>query len=47
MNLLTMTAYKGYDPESPLNSDDPTLPGVDSNAYPIPRTLTAGIQLNF
>lgn len=47
MNLYTFTPYKGYDPESPLNSDEPTLPGVDSNAYPMPRTLTAGIQLHF
>jgi TonB-linked SusC/RagA family outer membrane protein len=47
MNLYTFTSYKGYDPESPLNSNDPRLPGVDSNAYPIPRTLTAGIQLTF
>ncbi len=46
MNVYTFTAYKGYDPESPLNSDDPRIPGVDRNVYPIPRTLTTGIQLN-
>ncbi len=47
MNLYTFTNYKGYDPESPLNSDQPTMPGVDSSDYPMPRTLTAGIQVGF
>ena len=47
MNLVAFTPYRGYDPESPLNSSIPTTPGVDSNAWPIPRTVTGGIQLNF
>ncbi len=47
MNLYTFTNYKGYDPESPLNTDEPTMPGVDANRYPMPRTITAGIQVNF
>lgn len=46
-NIYTFTNYSGYDPESPLNSDEPTLPGVDANNYPLPRTVIAGIQLNF
>lgn len=46
-NLLTFTKYTGYDPESPLNTDEPTLPGVDDDKYPLPRTVTAGIQINF
>ncbi len=45
MNLYTFTRYKGYDPESPLNSDDPRTPGVDNNKYPIPLTFTGGIQV--
>jgi len=47
MNLYTFTRYSGYDPESPLNSDEPTLPGVDANNYPLPRSVTAGIQIDF
>lgn len=47
MNLYTFTRYVGYDPESPLESDDPRTPGVDANAYPIPRNFTAGIQIDF
>jgi len=53
MNLYTFTGYKGYDPESPLSyqaEDDidlATTSGVDTNRYPMPRTLTAGIQVNF
>jgi TonB-dependent starch-binding outer membrane protein SusC len=46
MNLYTFTNYKGYDPESPLNSDQPTAPAVDHNKYPIPRTFTGGIQMS-
>ncbi|MCF8225148.1 MAG: TonB-dependent receptor [Bacteroidales bacterium] len=47
VNFYTFTNYSGYDPESPLNSDEPTLPGVDANNYPLPRTIMAGIQLDF
>ncbi len=47
VNIFTFTDYSGYDPESPLNSDEPTLPGVDSNKYPLPRTIIAGFQLEF
>jgi TonB-dependent starch-binding outer membrane protein SusC len=46
MNLYTFTKYEGYDPESPLNSDQPTAPAVDHNKYPMPRTFTAGIQMS-
>ena len=44
-NLLTFTGYSGYDPEvsdkSPLNA------GVDNNFYPIPRSYSLGLQLDF
>ncbi|MGC9342753.1 MAG: hypothetical protein ACP5E3_08640 [Bacteroidales bacterium] len=46
-NIFTFTKYSGYDPESPLNTDEPTLPGVDSNRYPLPRTVIGGIQIDF
>lgn len=47
VNLYTFTKYTGYDPESPLNSNEPTLPGVDANNYPMPRTVMAGLQIEF
>jgi hypothetical protein len=47
VNIYTFTGYSGYDPESPLNSDEPLLPGVDANDYPLPRTIMAGIQIDF
>jgi len=46
-NLYSFTKYTGYDPESPLNSDAPTTPGVDANNYPMPRTVSAGVQIDF
>jgi len=45
LNLYTFTKYKGYDPESPLNNDTPTQPGIDENKYPIPRVFNFGIQV--
>jgi len=47
MNLLTFTKYDGYDPEAPLSEGDPTTPGVDASSYPIPRSFTGGIQIDF
>ncbi len=42
MNLLTITKYTGNDPESAINSG-----GFDDGAYPMPRSFTAGIQIDF
>lgn len=39
-NLLTITKYTGFDPEVPSN-------GIDLNVYPVTRTLSAGININF
>ena len=45
-NLLTFTKYKGYDPETSSSSND--IDGaVDVGAYPNPRTISFGLQLNF
>jgi TonB-linked SusC/RagA family outer membrane protein len=41
-NLFTLTGYKGYDPEV-YNQ----LYGADWGAYPVPRTYTLGVKLNF
>jgi TonB-linked SusC/RagA family outer membrane protein len=43
-NLLTLTKYKGYDPEV-YNTGYPL--GVDMGAYPIPRTYTLGVKIAF
>jgi hypothetical protein len=45
-NLLTFTKYKGYDPEVSTTSGD-TNGAVDMGAYPNPRTITFGVQVNF
>jgi hypothetical protein len=41
-NLWTLTKYTGMDPEVYSAYD-----GVDLGAYPIPRTFTFGVKLNF
>jgi hypothetical protein len=45
-NLLTFTKYKGYDPEVSTTSSD-TQGALDYGAYPNPRTVTFGVQMNF
>jgi TonB-dependent starch-binding outer membrane protein SusC len=45
-NILTFTKYTGRDPESPTVSE-PLNPGNDSGTYPLPRTITSGIQIDF
>ena len=45
-NLLTITKYKGFDPETSTSSND--IDGaVDVGAYPSARTFTIGIQARF
>lgn len=38
-NLLLLTKYTGLDPERAY--------GIDSNLYPLPRTITAGLNIGF
>ena len=45
-NLLTFTKYKGYDPEVSTYGGD-TEGALDMGAYPNPRTVTFGVQMNF
>ena len=45
-NTLTLTGYTGRDPEVPTISD-PLNPGNDNGAYPMPRSITAGVQIGF
>lgn len=44
-NLITLTNYKGYDPAA--SSGAPIGSGIDNGFYPIPKTLTAGLNLKF
>lgn len=44
-NYFTFTKYSGFTAE--LFSDRPTNAGIELNAYPISKTLAAGISLNF
>jgi TonB-linked SusC/RagA family outer membrane protein len=46
-NLLTITKYKGFDPEIGANNQRATLMGVDMGRYPTPRTVTFGVNLEF
>ncbi|MBW6534836.1 MAG: TonB-dependent receptor [Mariniphaga sp.] len=45
-NTLTFTGYTGRDPEVPTISD-PLNPGNDNGTYPMPRSVTAGVQIGF
>ena len=44
-NLLTLTNYTGYNPEVNKNSSDALRPGEDYCSYPLPRTISVGINL--
>jgi TonB-dependent starch-binding outer membrane protein SusC len=44
-NLLTLTAYEGYDPE--VSSTDPKTAGIDVSGYPQSKVYTFGINLEF
>ncbi len=46
VNLITITQYKGRDPEAPT-SGNPLGIGTDGGSYPLPRIWTAGIQVDF
>ena len=46
-NLHTFTHYTGYDPEvGPVNGNI-FLNGIDLGRYPVPRTITGGINVEF
>ncbi len=46
VNLLTITKYKGPDPES-ATTGPPMRVGTDWGTYPMPRIITAGVQIDF
>ncbi|MFT4092965.1 MAG: TonB-dependent receptor [Niabella sp.] len=46
-NLYTFTKYSGYDPEIGAFNGSISVQNVDMGHYPNPRTITAGINLEF
>jgi len=46
-NLLTITKYKGYDPESDSAGNGDLQSGIDKGAYPNPKTYTLGLNVKF
>lgn len=46
-NLFTWTNYSGFNPEPNLYNSDALTPGVDYGTYPLARTFSVGINLNF
>jgi len=46
-NLYTFTNYGGYDPDIGGHSNNAMLTGVDNGRYPVPRTYTFGVKLDF
>jgi TonB-linked SusC/RagA family outer membrane protein len=46
-NLATFTDYRGYNPEVNLGGDQALTPGTDYGGFPLARTYTLGVNLNF
>jgi len=46
-NILTITKYKGYDPEISSSAGDDINAGMDWFAYPNPKSISFGISLEY
>jgi len=46
-NLAVITKYKGLDPEVGSLNQNPVLQNIDYGRYPIPRTITFGLNAEF
>jgi TonB-linked SusC/RagA family outer membrane protein len=46
-NWVTLTSYKGYNPEANFFENDNTKQGIDYGIYPAVKTFLGGINLNF
>jgi TonB-linked SusC/RagA family outer membrane protein len=46
-NLKTFTKYSGYDPELGAINNKATFMNIDNGHYPIPRTYTVGVNIEF
>ena len=46
-NLITLTKYKGYDPEVNQNGNSGTVQGLDWGTYPLTRSFSLGVKVEF
>ncbi|MEJ0033460.1 MAG: hypothetical protein WDO15_25385 [Bacteroidota bacterium] len=46
-NLVTLTKYKGYDPEASSFNNNDARAGIDFSNYPTAKTYTVGFDLTF
>lgn len=46
-NLFTITDYSGFDPDVSAQSVGNTNRGIDIGAYPLARTITVGVSVNY
>ena len=46
-NLFTITDYVGYNPEANNQEDNLLVQGEDYGTYPLQRTFTLGVNINF
>lgn len=46
-NLFTLTKYSGYDPEIGSFNQNPLISGVDNGRFPVARSVTFGLNVNF
>lgn len=46
-NLITVTNYKGFDPEADSMGNSDLSSGIDLGAFPNPRTITIGLNAKF
>lgn len=46
-NAITITRYKGFDPEADTMGNSDISAGIDMGAYPNPRTFTIGLNAKF
>jgi hypothetical protein len=46
-NLYTFTDYSGYDPEIGSFNQNVLLSGIDNGRYPIARTFSVGLNVEF
>jgi hypothetical protein len=46
-NLWTKSKYTGFDPDVSAQSVGNTNRGIDIGAYPLARTITAGLNINY
>lgn len=46
-NLWTFSSYDGYNPEVTSSGTSDIRAGLDEGAYPLPRTYTLGLRINF